>query len=202
MTGPRGARLAHAPGTSSGKRQTAILIPVPAAEPVVGHWRDLYDPPATVGVPAHITLIVPWLPPDEVTDADIDELRELAVGVEAFDFELTRIGWFGRRVVWIAPRPEETFLSLTARLAERFGTPPWEDEFDEVVPHLTVAHASGDGVELASVASDVAEQLPIRCRATEVWVMIADGQRWTVRAVLPFAKTGGQAGSTLNGLEQ
>ena len=59
----------------------------------------------------------------------------------------THVDWFGRRVLWVAPEPAGPFLELTDRLADRFGTPPWDDEFDEVVPHLTVAHAS-DGVEL------------------------------------------------------
>ena len=88
--------------------------------------------------------------------------------------------WFGRRVLWVAPEPADPFLALTARLADRFGTPPWEDEFDEVVPHLTVAHAS-DGVELAPVAAEVTTRLPLVCRAEEVWVMVGDGSRWSLR---------------------
>jgi 2'-5' RNA ligase len=174
-------------GTSSGRPQSAILVPVPAAEEIVGRWRDLYDPVAPAGVPAHVTLIVPWLPPDEISAPDIDELRALVSGVPAFDFKLTEIGWFARRVLWVAPEPADTFRALTNALAEQFGTPPWEDEFDDIVPHLTVAHASGDGVELAAVERDVRARLPVACRASDVWVMVGDGRRWTVEARLPLA---------------
>ncbi|HEY3810798.1 MAG TPA: 2'-5' RNA ligase family protein [Acidimicrobiales bacterium] len=167
-------------GTSSGRHQSAVLVPVPEADAVVGRWRYQYDPVAGAGVPAHITLIVPWLPPDEITDADLAELDETLEDVKAFDFKLHHVDWFGRRVLWVAPEPTAPFLALTARLAERFGTPPWEDEFDEVVPHLTVAHAS-DGVELVPVAADVSSRLPVACRAEEVWVMIGDGSRWMLR---------------------
>jgi 2'-5' RNA ligase len=174
-------------GTSSGRPQSAILVPVPAAEEIVGRWRELYDPVAPVGVPAHITLIVPWLPPGEITPVDVAELRDCIGAVPAFDFKLTEVGWFARRVLWVAPEPAEMFRSLTNMLADRFGTPPWADEFDEIVPHLTVAHASGDGVELGRVEDDIRLHLPVACRASEVWVMVGDGRRWTTEARLPFA---------------
>jgi 2'-5' RNA ligase len=167
-------------GTSSGRRQSAVLVPVPEADAVVGTWRHQYDPVATAGVPAHITLVVPWLPPEEITEADLAELDESLDDVKAFDFALDHVDWFGRRVLWVAPEPAEPFLALTSRLADRFGTPPWDDEFDEVVPHLTVAHAS-DGVELVPVAAEVNNRLPLQCRAEEVWVMIGDGSRWSLR---------------------
>src|ERR1700685_2267961 len=166
-------------GTSSARRQSSRRVPVPEADSVVGRWRYEHDPVAAAGVPAHITLIVPWLPPDEITEADLAELDETVADVEAFDFQLDHVDWLGRRVLWVAPKPAAPFLRLTTRLAERFGTPPWEDEFDEVVPHLTVAHAS-DGVELVPVASDVTGRLPITCRAEEIWVMVGDGMRWSL----------------------
>jgi 2'-5' RNA ligase len=168
------------PGTSSGRVQSAVLIPVPQADSVVGRYRFEHDPVAAAGVPAHVTLVVPWLPPAEISEEDLSELEEELGGVAAFDFQLTRVDWFGRRVLWVAPEPAEPFLKLTHRIAERFNTPPWEDEFDEVVPHLTVAHAS-DGVELVPIAADVATRLPVQCRAQEVWVMVGGGGRWELR---------------------
>jgi 2'-5' RNA ligase len=173
-------------GTSSGKRQSAVLVPVPAADAVVGRWRHEYDPVAAAGVPAHITLIVPWLPPDEISDDDLVELDDCLSDAKAFDFELDHVDWFGRRVLWVAPEPAAPFVELTTLLADRFGTAPWEDEFDEVIPHLTVAHAS-DGVELVPVAADVAGRLPMLCRAEAVWVMVGDGTRWTLRHKVALA---------------
>lgn len=169
-----------APGTSSGRFQSAVLVPVPQADAVVGRWRHQYDPVAAAGVPAHITLIVPWLAPDRLTAADLATLDAELSDVKAFDFELTRVDWFGHRVLWVAPEPAGPFLELTHRLSERFGTPPWEDEFDDVVPHLTVAHTA-DGVELVPIAADVATRLPVKCRAEEVWVMCGGGSRWELR---------------------
>lgn len=168
------------PGTSRGVDQSALLIPVPQADSVVGRWRFLHDPVAAAGVPAHVTLIVPWLAPEAIGEAELAELDDELKGVDGWEFALTRVEWFGRRVLWVAPEPAEPFLELTRRLAERFGTPPWEDAFDEVVPHLTVAHAS-DGVELVPMAADISTRLPLRCRAEEVWAMIGGAGRWQLR---------------------
>jgi 2'-5' RNA ligase len=173
------------PGTSSGRFQSAILVPVPAADSVVGRWRHEYDPVAAMGVPAHITLLVPWLPPEEIAASDLAELDEELSDVKAFEFDLTHVDWFGRRVLWVAPEPSVPFLKLTNRIADRFGTPPWEDEFDEVIPHLTVAHAS-DGVELVPIAADVTGRLPLHCRAEEIWVMVGGEGRWEKRHRLPL----------------
>jgi hypothetical protein len=65
-------------------------------------------------------------------------------------------------------------------LADRYGTPPWEDEFDEVVPHLTVAHQQ-TGADLDQLEAQLAPRLPIGCVAEEVWVMDGDGSSWGLR---------------------
>jgi 2'-5' RNA ligase len=173
-------------GTSSGKHQSAVLIPVRQAEQVVRAYRLEHDPVAGAGVPAHITLIVPWLPPDEMREADLEQLADALRSTEPFDFCLSRVAWFGRAVLWLAPEPVEPFTRLVGTLAERFGTPPYDDEFDEIVPHLTVGHAT-DGSELSVVAEELSAKLPIKCRADEVWVMVGDGQAWSVRRRLPLS---------------
>ncbi|MHB8505424.1 MAG: 2'-5' RNA ligase family protein, partial [Acidimicrobiales bacterium] len=66
-------------------------------------------------------------------------------------------------------------------------TPPWAGAFPEVVPHLTVAHTpSGDPAALEPVVKELTGRLPIACRARELWVMVADGSRWGIRARCPL----------------
>jgi hypothetical protein len=167
-------------GTSSGRHQSAVLIPVPAAEELVGPVRLEHDPVAAQGVPAHITVVVPWLPPEEIVEGDLLDLESVVRTVQPFSFVLGRACWFGRSVLWLAPEPAEPFIKFTSLLVDRFGTPPYDDEFDEVVPHLTVAHAS-DGVELDPIAKRLDAALPLLCQAGEVWVMEGDGRSWSVR---------------------
>jgi 2'-5' RNA ligase len=172
-------------GTTSNCAQSALLVPVPEAEPLVGAWRAVHDPSARTGVPAHITLVVPWIPPEQIKQEHLEELEGLVGGEEPFEYSLDRVSWFGERVLWLAPTPAGPFKRLTTVLADRFDTPPWQGEFAEVVPHLTVGLAGhARGSTLSDAAEDLAAKLPVNCRAEEVDVMCGDGANWeTVRRV-------------------
>ena len=161
--------------------QSAIFVPVPEADAAVGSWRAVHDPKARAGVPAHITLVVPWLPPQEIDEGHFHQVDSLLADQPAFDYSLDKVRWFGDRVLWLAPTPAEPFKKLTCLLATYFGTPPWEGEFSEVVPHVTVGLAGyGLGSTLADAARDISAKLPIACRAREIDVMCGDGTRWSV----------------------
>jgi len=161
--------------------QSAILIPVPEADELVGDWRAVHDPKAGAGVPAHITLVVPWLPPEQLKPEHFEELEDLLAGQRQFGYSLDRVCWFGERVLWLAPTPAEPFKRLTAVLATHFATPPWKGEFAEVVPHLTVGLAGhAVGQTLAQAAEDLPTKLPVGCWAREVDVMCGDGSHWEV----------------------
>jgi 2'-5' RNA ligase len=173
-------------GTTSNCAQSALLVPVPEAEPLVGAWRAVHDPSARTGVPAHITLVVPWIPPEQIKQEHLEELEDIVGGEEPFDYSLDRVSWFGERVLWLAPSPSGPFKRLTAVLADHFDTQPWQGEFPEVVPHLTVGLAGHSlGSTLSDAAEDLASKLPVRCRAEEVDVMCGDGAQWEmIRRVL------------------
>lgn len=169
-------------GLTTNCAQSALLVPVPEAESVVGAWRAAHDPSARNGVPAHITLVVPWIPPEQIKQEHLEELEDLVLHRGAFEYELDRVCWFGQRVLWLAPSPAQPFKHLTHELAEHFDTPPWQGEFSEVVPHLTVGLASPtQAPALAAVAEELSRKLPIPCQAREVDVMCGDGSEWQVR---------------------
>jgi 2'-5' RNA ligase len=166
---------------------TALLVPVPKAEDLVGHLRQEHDPSAAAGVPAHVTVMVPFLPPQELDAELISELRRVLAEVPPFGFRLAAVGWFGRSVLYLAPEPAQPFIKLTELVIRQFGTAPYDGEYDSIVPHLTVAHAS-DGVELAPVAEQLAGGLPLDCRAEEVWLMESDAQVWHRRRQFPLGE--------------
>jgi 2'-5' RNA ligase len=166
-------------GTTSNWAQSALLIPVPEAEALVRAWRELHDPSARRGVPAHVTLVVPWVAPEQIKQEHLDELSELLADQEPFEYTLEKVCWFGERVLWLGPTPAAPFKRLTAMLAGHFDTPPWQGEFAEVVPHLTVGLAGhAVGCTLSEAAVDLVPKLPLTCRATEVDVMSGDGISW------------------------
>jgi 2'-5' RNA ligase len=140
---------------------------------------------ARAGVPPHITLIVPWLNPEDIDDVELARLEGVAAKTAPFEFVLRSVDRFGRRVLWLAPDPARPFLDLTDALDEEFHTPPWAGEFKDVIPHLTVVH-SKDGAELDAVAAALDRHLPIACQATELRVMLGDGAHWWERAAVPL----------------
>lgn len=166
--------------------QTGLIVPVPAAEPVVGRHRDALDPVAAWGIPAHITVLYPFLPPRQISGDVLGVLRGLFAAVPAFEAALSRVAWFGTEVLWLAPEPENPLRHLTQAVLDRFpATPPYGGAFHDVIPHLTV----GDRAplpELRAAAADIAPHLPIR--TTVDTVRLVEGTTGEVpwRAVAEF----------------
>jgi hypothetical protein len=161
-------------------RRTALIIPVPEAEPAVGAIRAGHDPSAALGVPAHVTILFPFLPADEI---DEGALRDLFARFAAFDFALDRVERFADGLVWLHPDPSARFAGLTAAVWQRWPEcPPYEGAFDEVIPHLTISETPLD-LELA---------LPIAARAHEVALLEQDepGGLWRIRARFALAQSG------------
>lgn len=149
---------------------------MPEAEPAVGAIRLAHDWSAARGVPAHVTILFPFLPPPEV---DEGALRDLFTRFAAFDFQLDRVERFEDGHVWLRPAPAWRFADLTAAVWQRWpDCPPYEGAFDEVIPHLTVSDTPLD--------LDVA--LPIACRAHEVLLIEEDESSglWSTRARFPL----------------
>jgi 2'-5' RNA ligase len=146
--------------------ESALVIVVPEAEPLVSDWRAQHDWSAQRGVPAHITLLYPFAPTETVDDELLSQLRALFGSEAPFTFQLSRVARFPE-VAWLAPEPSEPFTALTELIAARFPDyPPYDGIHDVVIPHLTVAEG---GPELQDeVESALTERLPIAARADDV----------------------------------
>lgn len=172
-------------------RISALALEVRGAQPLVGEIRARYDPSGRRGFPPHITLLAPFVPPDEITDALLDDLRELFGRLGPFDFELTRTGRFPG-TLYLAPEPVERVAGLIDALVARYPDyPPYGGEFDTVVPHLTVAHGVPEPT-LAALELVVASGLPLRARAHTVVLMEGDPdagyEDWHERATFSLGR--------------
>ena len=128
--------------------QSALLLPVPAAEAAVGAHRARLDASARDGVPAHITVLYPFLPPAEIGPEVLAELARLFAAVPRFSFTLDQVRWFGESVVWLGPSDESPFRALTGLAVAAYPScPPYRGAHEDVVPHLTIGHL-GDPAEL------------------------------------------------------
>ena len=156
-------------------RESGLLLPVPVAEPTVRELRQRYDPSALHGVPAHITLLGPFVSPDELDATVLAELRDFFGAVEPFAFALRRTGRFPD-TLYLAPEPAEPFIRLTEALVECWPNhPSYGGAFDEIVPHLTVAHGADDAV-LDAIAQAVKTNLPVEAHADEVLLLAGEAE--------------------------
>ena len=91
------------------------------------------------GIPAHITLCYPFIPPQQVDDRSTERLTALLRGTAPFPFRFTRTNRFPA-ALWLAPEPCEPFRDLTETLCLGFpSVRPYGGQFDRVIPHLTIA---------------------------------------------------------------
>lgn len=121
--------------------QSALIVRVPEAEPHVAHLRERFDPSARLGVPAHITLLFPFMSPELVTPSVRASVSKLASSVAAFSFKLGPIKRFPG-AVYLAAEPAAPLVALVQQLARLFPEfPPYGGQHAAIVPHLTVAQA-------------------------------------------------------------
>ena len=167
--------------------RTAVVVPVPAAEPVVSQWRERFDASAAQGRPAHITALYPFLD-EELLDREVlAALEELCAERPSLDLTFPRIGRFPG-VLFLEPEPADALRALTVAIAKRWPeAPPYGGRFEEVIPHLTIAHGADDDVR-ADIETDVLRGLPLRARVWEASLWAFDGAHWRQRARFPFAE--------------
>ncbi len=153
---------------------------VPEAEAAVSALRLQYDRSAARGVPAHITILFPFLADDELDEA---ALEAVFAAQRAFDFELARVERFGADVTYLAPEPDAPFRALTDAVWRRWPThPPYGGEHADSIPHLTIG-------ETRLEVPDVEAALPIAARAREVLLLVEtepDGA-WAVLRRYPLS---------------
>src|SRR5512136_65957 len=122
--------------------ESALAVLIPEAEDLVEIFRKQFDPSAAIGVPAHVTILYPFISPDELTDDISATLRELFREIPGFTASFFKIQRFPD-MLYLAPEPPEKFRQITEAVVKVFpDTPPYRGAFNEIIPHLTVAQVS------------------------------------------------------------
>ena len=148
---------------------SVLLIPVPELEPVVPL--------------AHVTVLGPFAPAGEISEGLVSELRAFFGDVTPFAFSLARLARFPAGTVYLSPEPPDPFRNLTHELCRRFPEyPPYGGAFDDVVPHLSVAHDE----ELDAVRLKLGPRLPVRVLAREAALVWFEGDEARTLETFPF----------------
>ena len=158
---------------------TALICRVPEAERYISHYRDRYDPSARRNVPAHVTILYPFVPLADLDDGVLARLAEIAAGVRCFDYRLAQTQRFPV-ALYLAPDPDLWFSALTDAVWRAFPDyPPFEGKFETVVPHVTVAH--GDEPQLCEIEVELRIALPaggVKARCSEMLLIENTSGRW------------------------
>jgi 2'-5' RNA ligase len=160
----------------------ALVVRASQAVAEVEECRRRFDPAARQAMPAHITVLYPFVTADEYGP----HIRTALAGVLAehppFDYSLCTLGRFPG-VVYLAPEPAQPFVELTEAIAGRLGLPPYGGRFDTVVPHLTVA--MGRRLPRRHTRA-LRAALPIRSEARTIEVLAEEDRGWALVDSLPL----------------
>ncbi len=172
--------------------ETAVIVSVPAAEPAVAQLRRRLDVAASWGVPAHVSVLYPFVRPANLDEAVLSRLGSALRSVPAFECRFARSAWFGDEVLWLAPEPAEAFRDLFSAVWRAFPQhPPYGGLFDDVVPHLTVGErGAGTLAELRAAETAVGRKLPFTARIEHA-LLIAGSREpdsWRTVCELPLGQ--------------
>lgn len=171
---------------------SGIAVRVPEVEPLVADLRQQYDPTALLGVPAHITLLIPFMSIDRI-DADVQaRLARVIARTAPFAFTLDRVGRWPE-VVFLHPAPAEPFIRLTESLTTEFpGFKPYDGQFDSIVPHLTVAFGPDADADKAEreLRDRLAAHGPVLACCNRVELLENSLGHWRLAHVFALAGTG------------
>jgi 2'-5' RNA ligase len=168
---------------------TALLVPLPGAGRAIDDLRRL-DPASSFGVPAHVTVLFPFAPVEQIGQPMRERLRRLFSAHRRFEVEFRETRWFGDAVLWLAPADPAPFSALTRDVMAAFPAwLPYEGAFDEVVPHFTIGDTSaseagaGAAAALRAAEAAIVDRLPLFDLADRVLLMAGrreEASWWTV----------------------
>jgi 2'-5' RNA ligase len=171
--------------------ESALICRVPEAERYIAHYRQRFDPSARRNVPAHVTILYPFMAPQLVDSDVLAALQAVADSVPCFNYRLAKTQRFPV-ALYLAPEPGEPFSALTDGVFCAFPDyPPFDGKFATIVPHVTVAH--GDEPLLCEIEVELRIALPagagIAARCTELVLIENSSGRWEQMQVFALGGT-------------
>lgn len=168
----------------------AVRIPIP---PVLRRLRRQHDEAAALGVPPHVTVLYPFLPPDRLTPSVRSQLAALAAAHTSFQVRLTAVGRWPT-VVYLRAEPADRLVALTMAIAARWPEfPPYGGAHAELVPPLTVCETD-DPARLDVIERGLTGiHLPILAWVDRLEVLSeGDDGRWRLCWRLPLGPASGR----------
>jgi hypothetical protein len=164
--------------------QTGLVIPVPGADALLGSVGARYPGTVRAGLPAHVSLLYPFVVVAELDERVTTALHELFVEQVSIpvDFvECYRRGGF----VALRPDPSDGLTELLSKTHRRWpDVVPYAGVYRDLEPHLTVAMGCSEQMAMR-IEQEVTAELPICAELREAWLLAFEGQ-WKLRDRFEF----------------
>jgi hypothetical protein len=173
--------------------QTAITLVLEHVDAELARaHRELYPERIPEHIPFSLTLLYPWLPAAQVTDAELQSLRAFFASRRSLEFELTHVTEFPGVVAYVAPEPEDELRATMRALWALYPQcPPYGQPDSDPPPHATLTrYANPINASFEQARARVEPLLPVRCLVTEATLQEEyELDRMRVRETFPFARS-------------
>jgi hypothetical protein len=170
--------------------ETSITLFLEHCDPALSEaHRELYPERIPEQIPFSLTLLYPWIPASDVTEADLEQLRMFFQERPPLKFELTRVAEFPGVVAYAVPEPDGALRATMRALWALFPQcPPYGRPGFDPPPHATLGRYEGPTPITFDQAKERVEPLlPVRCMVTEATLQEEyELDRMRVRATFPF----------------
>jgi 2'-5' RNA ligase len=160
-----------------------LLLLTPGADPLLGQWRAKHDWAARHGIPAHVTVRMPFLEPQEWGDLCPPALTQML----PIELTLARLEDRPGALV-VVVEPDDALRDLTATVGALWPSlPPHKGDRADFAYHLTVVRTE-DPLIRSHAWKAIAPHLPMKVTGVELWAAHGspdDGVEHTVLASDP-----------------
>ncbi|MEP7291800.1 MAG: 2'-5' RNA ligase family protein [Chloroflexota bacterium] len=166
-----------------------VIVAPPHIQTFATPLRLKYGFEGMLRVPAHITVLFPFVPLDEL-DAACETLRPLFADVPPFEVTLDGYGHFPT-ATYLKPANPEPIKALFRLIHGAFpGCPPYRGAFgsDDIIPHMTIGEF---GSEIERASAEFPAYAPISFRVPHVHLIVGMEHEpipWVTHDVIPLGK--------------
>jgi hypothetical protein len=170
--------------------QTSITLVLEQMDPELSRaHRELYPERIAEHIPFSLTLHYPWLPADEVTEAELARLRRFFVGRPRLEFQLTRKRVPRRCGLRRAGARRGATRDDAGALGDVPGVPSVWRAWVRPATHATLGRYEGPTpITLEQAKERVEPLLPVHCMINEATLQEEyEPDRLRIRETFPFA---------------
>jgi hypothetical protein len=178
---------------AAGRLETVLTLVLEEQDAALAEaHRELYPERIPENIPLSLTLLYPWIPADEVTDADLDRVREFFAARPRLEFDLVRVAEFPGVVAYAVPEPDQDLRATMRALWSLYPEyPPYGRPGSDPPPHCTLGRLEGDhAITLQQAKERVEPLLPVHCDVREATLLEEhEPDRMRFRDAFPFGET-------------